>query len=82
MLLVGLGLWCYVAWCVPRACAAGLHCAVKAQQVYAVWCVCLVQQAHARVYYVDHSRADDKPTWRFDHDSTGAELSVQSYAFT
>jgi hypothetical protein len=31
-----------------------------------------VQQAHARVYYVDHSRADDKPAWRFDHGGAGA----------
>ncbi|WIA23787.1 hypothetical protein OEZ85_013469 [Tetradesmus obliquus] len=26
-----------------------------------------VQQAHARVYYVEHSRGDNKPAWRFDH---------------
>jgi hypothetical protein len=41
---------------------------------WGIWC-CVEPgnlKPHARVYYVDHSRADDKPAWRFDHGGAGA----------
>jgi hypothetical protein len=34
------------------------------------------QRARARVYYVDKSRADDKPAWRFDHGGAGRHVRL------